>query len=114
MYTTRYPKDEIVFVKGKIEDTIPKTMPSIVPTCVVVYSLRDSKSEKTAKIWLDGWLVYYNFLRSHLILKGKTPAEACGIDLKLENGWKNLIRGATYYQTKLTRFVFNEVEMKTQ
>jgi len=43
--------------------------------------LRELKSEKTAKIWM----VRY-FIRPHLSLKGKTPAEACGISLKVENG----------------------------
>lgn len=76
--------------------------------------LRGLKSEETAKIWLDGWFVYYNFLRPHLSLKGKTPAEACGIDLKIENGWEGLIREATYYQTKLTRFVSNNVVVDVQ
>jgi len=68
------------------------------------------KSEETAKVWLDGWFVYYNFLRPHLNLKGKTPAEACRFDLNIENGWEDLIREATYYQTKLTKFVSNEAE----
>ena len=27
MYSTDYPKENIIFVKGKVEDTIPKTMP---------------------------------------------------------------------------------------
>jgi len=43
------------------------------------------KSEKTAKIWLYGWFDYYNLLKYHLSLKGKTSFEACGIDLKVEN-----------------------------
>jgi len=43
-------------------------------------------------------------------LKGKTPAEACGIDLKIENGWEDLIKEATYHQTMLTRFVSNEAK----
>ena len=76
--------------------------------------LRGLKSEETAKIWLDGWFVYYNFLRPHLSLKGKTPAEACGINLKIENGWKDLIREATFYQTKLTRFVSDDAKIQTQ
>lgn len=28
MYSTKYPKDKIIFVKGKVEETVPKTMPS--------------------------------------------------------------------------------------
>jgi len=45
---------------------------------------------------------------------GKTPAEACGIDLKIEKSWKDLIREAIYHQTKLTRFVSNGALMKIQ
>lgn len=42
------------------------------------------------KIW-SNWIVYYNFLKVHKSL-GMTPAEACGIDLKLEgNKWLCLI-----------------------
>jgi len=76
--------------------------------------LRDLKTEETAKIWLDNWFVYYNFLRPHLSFRGKTSAEACGINLKLENSWENLIRKATYYQTKLTRFVSTETGTQVQ
>ena len=70
--------------------------------------LRGLKSEETAKIWLEGWFIYYNFLRPHLSLKDKTPAEACGFDLKLENGWKDLMREAMYHQTRLIRFISTE------
>jgi len=58
--------------------------------------------------------VYYNFLRPHLSLKGKTPAEAYGINLKIENSWEDLIREATYYQTKLIGFVSNGAMIGTQ
>ena len=75
--------------------------------------LRGLESEETAKILLDGWFVYHNFINPHLGLNDKTPAEACGIDLKIEDGWEDLIEEATYYQTKLTRFVSNEKETQT-
>jgi len=45
-------------------------------------------------IWLDGWFVYYNFLKPYLSLKGKTSAEACGINLKIKNSWEDLIKEA--------------------
>lgn len=36
--------------------------------------------------------VYYNFIRPHMALDGKTPSEEAGIDLNLgENKWKGLI-----------------------
>ncbi|MCD6464525.1 integrase core domain-containing protein [Candidatus Woesearchaeota archaeon] len=69
------------------------------------------ESEETAKIWLDAWFAYYNFLRPHLSLKGKTFAEACGIDLNIENDWEDLITGAAYHQTKLARCISNGTRM---
>ena len=44
---------------------------------------------------LDGWFVYYNFLRHRSALKGKTPAEVEGIKLELSNRWESLIDLAT-------------------
>jgi len=43
----------------------------------------------------EGHRVFYNFLRSHMALNGQTPAQAAGIDLRLEgNRWMALIRAA--------------------
>ncbi len=37
--------------------------------------------------------IYYNFIRPHMALDGKTPAEKAGIDLGLgEKKWEELIR----------------------
>ena len=44
---------------------------------------------------LKGYMVYHNFIREHSGLKGKTPAEACGIEIKGENKWKTLIENAS-------------------
>jgi transposase-like protein len=44
----------------------------------------------------EGNRIYYNFVRKHMALDGQTPAEAAGIDLRLdENKWLALIRKAT-------------------
>ncbi|MGP8023293.1 MAG: IS6 family transposase [Methanobacterium sp.] len=48
---------------------------------------------------LDGWLVYYNFLRPHSSLGNKTPAEVAGIKLDLSNRWESLIDLATKWKT---------------
>jgi transposase InsO family protein len=47
---------------------------------------------------LDGWCVYYNFLRPHSALGGKTPAEVAGIKLDLPNRWESLIDLATKWE----------------
>jgi hypothetical protein len=41
---------------------------------------------------MDGWLIYYNYIRRHMALGGSTPAEAAGIDTRLgRNRWQTLI-----------------------
>jgi transposase-like protein len=47
---------------------------------------------------LDGWFVFYNFLRPHSSLGGKTPAEVAGIHLDLPNRWESLIDLATRWK----------------
>lgn len=44
---------------------------------------------------LSGYQIYHNYLRPHEALEGKTPAEACGIQVKGENKWLTLIQNAS-------------------
>jgi transposase-like protein len=44
---------------------------------------------------LQGMQVYHNFIRPHEGLDGKTPAKACGIELKGDNKWITLIQNAS-------------------
>lgn len=46
-----------------------------------------------------GIAIDYNFLRPHLSLGGRTPAQAAGIELPFNDGWSNLITCATVYRT---------------
>ena len=55
-------------------------------------SLRGLKSISTAKALLDGWLVHYNFFRTHESLDDKTPAIVAGIKLPYRN-WLDVIEG---------------------
>jgi len=41
---------------------------------------------------IEGQRIYYNHIRPHQALNGKTPAEACGITVKGENKWLTLIQ----------------------
>jgi len=35
--------------------------------------------------------IYYNFIRPHSALDGKTPAEAAGVGIDGENKWRGLL-----------------------
>ncbi|MHB8483792.1 MAG: IS6 family transposase [Nitrospiria bacterium] len=58
---------------------------------------------------LTGYQIFHNFIRTHEALKGKTPAEACGIEIKGDNKWKTLIENASlnhdWKKTRLEDFV---------
>jgi putative transposase len=50
---------------------------------------RGWKSDKSAIA--EGQRIYYNFVKSHQALEGKTPVEKAGIATKGKNRWKNLM-----------------------
>ena len=47
---------------------------------------------------LSGYQIHHNYIRPHESLNGKTPSEACGIQIKGQNKWFTLIQNAQ--QTK--------------
>jgi len=49
---------------------------------------------------IEGQRIYYNHIRPHQALNGKTPAEACGIGTEGENKWLTLIRNASLASSK--------------
>lgn len=53
--------------------------------------MRGMKKPETARIILDGWLVYYNFFRPHESLKDRTPAEVAGIQFPF-TGWLDVVK----------------------
>ena len=44
---------------------------------------------------IDGYQLYHNYVRPHMSLENKTPAEACGITIQGVNKWKTLIQNAS-------------------
>ncbi len=55
-------------------------------------TMRALDTDKSAQTYVDGFQVYYNFIKPHMGLDGKTPAEAAGLDLGLiENRWLYLL-----------------------
>ncbi len=49
---------------------------------------------KTTPI-LQGMQIFHNYIRPHEGLEGKTPAEACGIEIQGDNKWITLIQNAS-------------------
>jgi len=43
---------------------------------------------------LVGYQIYHNYMRPHEALKGKTPADACGIEVEGPNKWLTIIQNA--------------------
>jgi len=43
---------------------------------------------------LTGYQLFHNYMRPHMALDGKTPAEMCGIEIVGENKWKTIIENA--------------------
>ena len=45
----------------------------------------------SARLFMDGWLVHYNFFRPHMSLKDMTPAMAAGIRFPFRH-WKDVMQ----------------------
>ncbi len=59
---------------------------------------RDKVMRGTASGIVNGYRLYYNFIRPHMSLDGQTPAQAAGIQLKMQNNsnkWLGLIQKAS-------------------
>lgn len=55
--------------------------------------MRGLKSADTPII--AGYQIFHNYMKPHEALKGKTPAEACGIKVEGDNKWITLIQNAS-------------------
>jgi hypothetical protein len=44
---------------------------------------------------LTGYQLFHNYMRPHMALKGMTPAEAAGIQIKGKNKWLTIIQNAS-------------------
>lgn len=56
--------------------------------------MRGLKSIESAIQFIDGYLAYYNYMRPHESLAGRTPAETAGIDYTVKS-WADVIRTAS-------------------
>ncbi len=54
--------------------------------------MRGFDTDPTASQTMQGYRLYYNFLRPHMALDGQTPAQAASLDLQLgQNRWESMI-----------------------
>ena len=53
--------------------------------------MRGLRTIDTAKRFLDGWMVYYNYMKPHEVLNSKTPAEAAKCNYKFRD-WVDITR----------------------
>jgi transposase-like protein len=51
--------------------------------------MRGLHTVESARLFMDGWLVHYNFFRPHMSLKDRTPASVAGIRFPFRN-WKDI------------------------
>jgi putative transposase len=49
---------------------------------------------------LDGYQIFHNYVRTHEGLKGKTPAEVCGVKVEGQDKWLTLIQNASRKEKK--------------
>lgn len=54
--------------------------------------MRGLKDIDTAKLFTQGWLLYYNYLRPHESLKGSTPAKVASVRYPYRN-WQDIVAG---------------------
>jgi transposase-like protein/Zn finger protein HypA/HybF involved in hydrogenase expression len=95
-YTMKKPRTQHVKLKNIREGTnnnIVERLHGTIKERTKV--MRGLDNDESAQRMMDANRLYYNFLRLHQALGGKTPAEKAGIDLNLEgNKWEELIRRA--------------------
>jgi len=45
---------------------------------------------------ITGYQIFHNYFRPHMALEGKTPSQACGIEIQRKNKWITLIQNAKF------------------
>jgi transposase-like protein len=63
--------------------------------------MRGLDDVETAQTMIDGLRIYYNFLRPHSALNGKTPAQKAKIESD-EAEWMSLIKKASQHKRSVT------------
>lgn len=75
--------------------------------------MRGFRDVDTLIQFTDGFLAYYNFIRPHEALDGKTPAEAAQIDYKVKN-WADLSRLPVSKESEIRSHRISKVRVQAQ
>lgn len=62
--------------------------------------MRGLHTLESAKLFMAGWLVHYNFFRPHMSLKDRTPAQVAGIKFPFRN-WKDVVEQPYEYTARI-------------
>jgi hypothetical protein len=72
--------------------------------------MRGLHTVESARLFMDGWLVHYNFFRPHMSLKDRTPASVAGIRFPFRN-WKDIIEQPYEKTARIPIKPVSEVEL---
>jgi len=92
-FTLRNPRTKQIrkprFVDKSNNNMVERMQGTIRERDKVLRALKNSDENQV----IDGFRIYYNFIRPHQALNGKTPAEKANLDLNLgQNKWFSLIK----------------------
>jgi transposase-like protein len=92
-YTLKDPRAEhLTWEDGKVDN---RKMESFNGNTVRVREKVMRSFKKPDTPILTGMQIFHNYVRPHEALEGKTPADACGIDVRGKNKWLTLIQHAS-------------------
>ena len=74
--------------------------------------MRGLHTIESARRFMDGWLVHYNFFRPHLSLNDRTPASVAGIRFPFRN-WKDVVE-QPYEVTARIPMTLSETEVESK
>ena len=74
--------------------------------------MRGLKGIESAKLFTDGWLVFYNFIRPHEALDNETPAKRAGVDSPIYD-WVNVVK-TTEPKVEPVKWADNTLTLKTK
>ena len=70
--------------------------------------MRGLHTLESARLFMDGWLVHYNFFRPHMSLKDRTPASVAGIRFPFRN-WKDITEQPYEKTARITLKVYEPI-----